>query len=513
MKTLRPLVIPMIAVLIAVGDTARVQTQSQLDRSLLQAAADDDANKVKSLISQGADVNARNYNGTVLQIATQGGHKLLVELLIRAGANVNDGIGSGAYAFYYAAVYGYKDVAELLIDNGADARARDPMGYTSLHFAASGGHRSVAELLIARGADVDARQKEDRTPLHEAAKWGHADVVELLINKGANVDARDKDGRTPLWYAKASRNEGVVGLLPRKGLGHDVAVTDISVPASITQDERASVIVNLVNKSDYSEPIAVTLTDVTDAITIGTKSVHLSPAGFRGMDEICDLIFDSPIPGRQAFGYPVVCGDVNGDDYDDLLISAQMWNNARGRAYLHFGGTNMDTTPDKTFTGEQTGDRFSGGGGSLGDVNGDNYPDVILGAPGYSGGAKDGRVYIFYGGPDMDENADLILEGEHGGGGSYGSTIVTGDLNNDSHDDVVVTAMLMNSETGRAYLYYGGDSMDSNCDLTFNGENAIDWFGRKAAIGGDVNGDGYADLIIGARRYPGGKQKGRAYLF
>ena len=47
--------------------------------------------------------------------------------------------------------------------------------------------------------------------------------------------------------------------------------------------------------------------------------------------------------------------------------------------------------------------------------------------------------------------------------------------------------------------------MDATCDLTFDGENTNDYFGRKACIGGDVNGDGYADLLLGARRYPGGK--------
>ena len=294
---------------------------------------------------------------------------------------------------------------------------------------------------------------------------------------------------------------------------HDVAITDISVPSSCIQGDAVPVVITVKDQGNCSEKFAVTLTDTTDGIEIGIQSVTLSAAGQGGMDESVDLIFDSPVSGKQNFGYPVVCGDVNGDGYDDLLVGASQWNNGTGRAYLYYGGTNMDTTPDKIFTGQTAADLFGDGGAALGDINGDNYYDVLVGAPGHRGGAQDGRVYIFYGGPDMDEVADLTLDGESGGGGYYGATIVTGDVNNDSYEDVVVTAILMNSQKGRAYLYYGGDPMDNTCDLTFDGENATDWFGRKAYIGDSVNDDNYADLLIGARKFPDSLSRGRAYLY
>lgn len=304
------------------------------------------------------------------------------------------------------------------------------------------------------------------------------------------------------------------GAIDRKpGPGHNVAITNISVPPSCIQGDAARVVVTIKNQGNYSEKLVVTLTDVTNGKEIEQKSVTLSEATEGEMDETVDLIFDSPVSGKQYFGYPVVCGDVNGDGYDDLLTTASQWNNAQGRAYLYYGGKSMDTTPDKTFTGETAGDLFGGGGAALGDVNGDNYDDVLVGAPGYRGGAEDGRVYIFYGGPDMDENADLILEGESGKAGYYGVVIVTGDLNDDGYADVVVSANKCEDDRGRVYLYYAGNPMDTTCDLTLDGESSNDFFGRKAAIGGDVNGDGYPDLILGARRYPGGKEKGRAYLF
>lgn len=291
------------------------------------------------------------------------------------------------------------------------------------------------------------------------------------------------------------------------------AITNISVPETCVQGDTVPIVVSVENRGDQQHTCEIILTDRTEGREIGRKSVTLSETGKAGIDEICDLVFESPVPGKQYFGYPPACGDVNGDGYDDLLITASQWNEAMGRAYLYYGGKNMDTAPDFIFTGEGAGDLFGDGGAALGDINGDGYDDVLVGAPGFSGGTEDGRVYIFYGGPHMDDNADLILDGESGGRGYFGLMIVTGDVNGDKYEDVVVTAVKMNSWKGSAYLYYGGSRMDNQCDLKFGGENPNDWFGRYAAMGGDVNGDRYPDLLIGARRYPNDHAKGRAYLF
>jgi len=148
---------------------------------LHQAAAKGDLKKVRKLVEEGADVNARDNIGYT--------------------------------PLHYAASYGHLDVARLLLEEGADVNARDNAGWTPLHWAAAYGHVDVARLLVERGADVNARDNIGYTPLHYAASYGHLDVARLLIESGADINARDDRGRTPLDLAKELGREEVVKLL------------------------------------------------------------------------------------------------------------------------------------------------------------------------------------------------------------------------------------------------------------------------------------------------------------
>ena len=238
-----------------------------------------------------------------------------------------------------------------------------------------------------------------------------------------------------------------------------------------------------------------------------------------------DLIFDSPVPGTQYFGNYVYHGDVNADGYDDLLVTASRFNECQGRAYLYYGGQDMDTTPDIIFTGETVGDYF-GEGSWLGDVNGDGCTDVILGALGYN--EDQGRVYIYYGGANMDNVPNVVIDGEPEVAGGFGRTCTTGDVNGDGYEDLFVGAIKYPNGTyqGRIYLYYGGVPMNTDCDLTITGEKSGDVFGELIDASGDVDGDKLCDLLTAAhffslpsdgrkrgRPSPGVRNRGRAYLY
>jgi len=153
---------------------------------LHQATADGDIERIKSLISNGADVNEKDKDGqTALNLAVNGGHKAMVELLIAKGADVN---GKGRYdaaPLHEAAWAGNKEIAQLLLNKGADANALQGDRWTPLHSACSRGHAEVAELLIQKGAEVDAKDGWDFTPLHYALEEGYTDVVKFLVENGA----------------------------------------------------------------------------------------------------------------------------------------------------------------------------------------------------------------------------------------------------------------------------------------------------------------------------------------
>jgi hypothetical protein len=146
----------------------------------------------------------------------------------------------------------------------------------------------------------------------------------------------------------------------------------------------------------------------------------------------------------------------------------------------------MDSTADVTMTGETTNTYFGISVASAGDVNGDGYADVVVGAYGYS--SNTGRAYIYYGGSSMDSTADVTMTGE-ATYNSFGISVASaGDVNGDGYADVVVGAYGYATNTGRAYIYYGGSSMDTVADVTMTGETTNTYFGRSVASAGDVNG-------------------------
>jgi hypothetical protein len=289
---------------------------------------------------------------------------------------------------------------------------------------------------------------------------------------------------------------------------HDVAVTDISAPSSCTKGDTVSVTVNIENLGDYDESLDVELIDVTGVKEITSHPTGLSARNQDGND--VEVTFTGETGGRQGFGSCIAVGDTNGDEYDDLLVSATRWNKGQGRAYLYYGGENMDAIPDRTFSGENSGDCFTDNGVYLADMNNDGFDDVIIGARFFN---NRGRVYIYWGGTDMDEKADITIEAEEGvTDSSFGRGIGAGDLNGDGYMDLLVSAVKYKSFTGRTYLYFGPIASDSVADKVFTGENVDDTFGEKIATG-DVDGDHCDDLLLGTRYYPRNTGKGRVYLY
>ena len=135
-------------------------------------------------------------------------------------------------------------------------------------------------------------------------------------------------------------------------------------------------------------------------------------------------------------------GDVNSDGVNDIMIVETSWKGWTGRCLLFYGGKSIDfSSPDMIFEGESSGHYFGNQSGAMADINNDSHDDVIIGARGYASGKDgigDGRVYIYYGGPNMDNVADIILEGEKDAKSCFGLTVAAGDIDSDGYADILV---------------------------------------------------------------------------
>jgi hypothetical protein len=276
---------------------------------------------------------------------------------------------------------------------------------------------------------------------------------------------------------------------------------------------------------------------------VDAGNVDLARIGARRSD---GFRIDGAAAGDQAGKAVAGAGDVNGDGLDDVIVgaptAAEHGRLGSGSAYLVYGrptarSTDLDLA-NLTTTAASRGLRIDGAAGDTagsavdgaGDFNGDGVDDVVVGAPnaGARGREFAGSAFVVYGQRRRDpDDVDLAkrgarpasrvlrIDGARPGDGVGVSVTDGGDLNGDGRPDVVIGAPLASNRSrqnsGSAYVVYGGSAADpADLDLLdlrraeasrgmrIDGAGTGDAAGFSVAAGGDLNGDGRPDLILGA---------------
>lgn len=217
-------------------------------------------------------------------------------------------------------------------------------------------------------------------------------------------------------------------------------------------------------------------------------------------------------------------GDVNGDGYADILMSAfvsEFGISKGGRVFLFYGtGSGITSAPVWTGTANQDASNFGEAVANAGDVNGDGFADIIVGAPRHSNGEEnEGAVFVYYGSPSgLPKQPSWTAEGQQANA-FFGTAVAGGgDVNKDGYADIVIGAHFYdNGETneGRVMVYLGSaNGLAKDPVWTAESNQVGANFGKSVAIAGDVNKDGYSDVLVGAPNFDNGQNnEGRAFLY
>ena len=205
---------------------------------------------------------------------------------------------------------------------------------------------------------------------------------------------------------------------------------------------------------------------------------------------------DDDPPCATSFGLTLATGDVNLDGYDDLVVGARDYACGIGRMYVFHGGpSGLEPVAAQTF-GPPPGtlaDLWIASALAVMDLNGDGFDDIV---------SKEGdAVDVYYSaGGTFPPTASVALVDPGYFGEVFGQTLASAeDVNGDGYQDLLVGTHETELSEGHSYIFFGGSAgIASSPDITFTASDGFRGFGHTSAAGGDIDRDGYGDIVIGA---------------
>ncbi|MEN0067313.1 MAG: integrin alpha [Myxococcota bacterium] len=316
-------------------------------------------------------------------------------------------------------------------------------------------------------------------------------------------------------------------------VGVAAAQADVDIELGISVQFESSSLSGDFNGDGLADVLLGDTTNDDGGIRAGAVYVFFGSAASDPVFDLdrVDVTFVGEDLGDGAGSSVANAGDVNGDGIDDLLVAAPFRSSSTGAAYLVYGGPTLTGSVDLSdaaarFVGAATGDRLGNVAGA-GDFDGDGFDDILLSAQDSdAGGDGSGAAYVVYGGGFLTGtlnlvNADLEIVGENAGD-EVQAVSSAGDVNGDGIDDLLVGANRNDEgggDAGAAYVIFGSPtrrtgSLDlADADVKLVGQSTFDRAGSSVAGVGDVDADGFDDILVGAPSTDfGNGGTGTAYL-
>lgn len=247
----------------------------------------------------------------------------------------------------------------------------------------------------------------------------------------------------------------------------------------------------------------------------GAGAVFVYPGSEDGVGSAPSHELRGPDGELGLFGQSVAgVGDVNGDGYGDIVVGASGVNANRGAAYIYLGSEGgVRGIPQRSLLGPDPGTGFFGESvAGIGDIDGDGFADVAVGALGVD--SERGSVYLYRGSSaGVEATASATLNGPDRSGNFGISVASAGDVNGDGFSDIIVGAPNAAFGAGAFYLYQGSVSgVPADPSASVSGPDGIGgFFGGSVAGAGDIDGDGFSDVVVGARWVDG--DTGHFYVY